>query len=244
MAETSRAFEVGVSLSSEEQGPAALVRVAHRAEELGFGFAMISDHFHPWIDQQGQSPFVWGGLRSWRGRHYTVEDARVYTLPEPVPPILVAAGGRKSAELAGRIGDGLITVEPDPELAQTFSGAGGGRKPRYGQVAACWAPDRDRALETAHRWWPLAGVPGPLRSELRLPSQFEAACRLVRPEEVARKIVLGPDPEPHAKALQEFQGAGYEHVFVHQVGPDQEGFLEFYAKEVLPAVNATQRKPG
>jgi len=331
MAETPRAFEVGVSLSSEEQGPAALVRVAHRAEELGFGFAMISDHFHPWIDQQGQSPFVWsvlgaiaqaterlrigtavtcplirihpvvlaqaaattsvlmegrflfgvgtgenlnehvvgarwppidvrlemleeavalirhlwqGGLRSWRGRHYTVEDARVYTLPEPVPPILVAAGGRKSAELAGRIGDGLIAVEPDQELAQTFSGAGGGRKPRYGQVAACWAPDRDRALETAHRWWPLAGVPGPLRSELRLPSQFEAACRLVRPEEVARNIVLGPDPEPHAKALQEFQGAGYEHVFVHQVGPDQEGFLEFYAKEVLPAVNATQRKPG
>src|SRR5437588_365926 len=62
MAETSRAFEVGVSLSSEEQGPAALVRVAHRAEELGFGFAMISDHFHPWIDQQGQSPFVWSVL--------------------------------------------------------------------------------------------------------------------------------------------------------------------------------------
>lgn len=52
-------MEVGYKLASEEQGPNELVRYAGLAEEHGFGFALISDHFHPWIDRQGQSPFVW-----------------------------------------------------------------------------------------------------------------------------------------------------------------------------------------
>ncbi len=54
--------EIGYSLSSEEGG---LVDLAERAEQVGFSFALISDHFHPWTSRQGQSPFVWaviGGI--------------------------------------------------------------------------------------------------------------------------------------------------------------------------------------
>jgi len=48
----------GYALSSEEHSSPDLVRHAARAEETGFEFALISDHYHPWIDQQGHSPFV------------------------------------------------------------------------------------------------------------------------------------------------------------------------------------------
>ena len=51
--------ELGYSLSCEEHPPNDLVRFAKAAEEAGFGFALISDHFHPWIDAQGNSAFVW-----------------------------------------------------------------------------------------------------------------------------------------------------------------------------------------
>lgn len=57
--------ELGYKLSSEEHGPRDLIRYAARAEEAGFTFGLISDHFHPWIDKQGESPFVWsviGGI--------------------------------------------------------------------------------------------------------------------------------------------------------------------------------------
>ena len=192
-------LQIGYKLSSEEQRPSDLVRYAARAEDAGFTFALISDHFHPWIDKQGQSPFVWcviggiaeateqlqlgtgvtcptvrihpaiiahaaataaammegrfflgvgtgenlnehvvgqgwpetdvrqerlaeaieimqllwkGGYQSHRGRHFTVENARLYTLPKTPPPIMVAVGGPKSAELAGRLGDGMVGTSP------------------------------------------------------------------------------------------------------------------------------------
>ena len=57
-----RGIRLGYKLSSEEQGPRELVRLARLAEDAGFSFALISDHFHPWIDAQGQSPFVWSVL--------------------------------------------------------------------------------------------------------------------------------------------------------------------------------------
>lgn len=63
----SRPVRLGYKLSSEEQGPRELARLARLAEDNGFEFALISDHFHPWIDRQGQSPFVWSRDRSHRG---------------------------------------------------------------------------------------------------------------------------------------------------------------------------------
>jgi coenzyme F420-dependent glucose-6-phosphate dehydrogenase len=315
--------EIGYTLSSEEHPPDRLVRFAQLAEEARFDFATVSDHYHPWVDQQGHSPFVWGvlggiaqvteglrvgtavtcpttrihpaiiaqaaatatamlpgrfflgvgsgenlnehilgrhwpptpvrlemleeavavirklwqgGMQSHRGRHYTVENARIYTLPEEPPPIMVAASGPRSLELAGRIGDGLIGLAPDRDVVQSFEQSGGDGKPRYGQVHVCWAEDEAEARRTAHRWWPNAGVKGALVWELRLPSHFDQAAELVSEEDVAKSVVCGPDSNRHIEAIREFVDAGYDHVFVHQVGPDQEGFLRFYEHEVLPAV--------
>jgi coenzyme F420-dependent glucose-6-phosphate dehydrogenase len=314
--------EIGYSLSSEELGPAELVRCAVLAEERGFPFALVSDHFHPWTDRQGQSPFVWtvigaiaqaterlrlgtgvtcplirthpaviaqaaatvavlmpgrfflglgtgenlnehilgdrwpagavrlemleeaiavirllwkGGYQSHHGRHYTVEEARLYTLPDELPPIVVAAGKPGAAQLAGNAGDGLIGTAPDADLLSEFDGAGGLGKPRYGQLTVCWARDEATARKTALEWWPNAAAPGDLGQELPLPRHFEQVAELITEDDVAEKVVCGPDPGAHRAAIEEFGEAGYDHVYVHQVGPDQEGFLDFYTGEILGA---------
>jgi len=313
-------FELGYALSSEEHRPRDLVRYAVASEEAGFSFACISDHFHPWTDSQGQSPFVWsvlggvaqstnhlrlgtgvtcpimrthpaviaqaaattaammpgrfflgvgtgenlnehitgerwpsvrerqemleeaveiirllwlGGNHSHRGRYFTVVNARIYTLPEEPPPIIVAATGPESTDLAARIGDGLWTTAPKPELIDTFVAAGG-TGPRYGKVTVCWAATEEEAKHTAHHWWPNIGIPGELELELPLPRHFEQAARLVGPDRLGEQMALGPDPERHLDAIRSYSDAGFDHVYVHQVGPDQEGFFRFYEREVLP----------
>jgi coenzyme F420-dependent glucose-6-phosphate dehydrogenase len=313
--------EIGYALSSEEHSPIDLVRNARRAEDAGFTFALISDHFHPWIDRQGHSPFVWGvigaigqaterlrvgtgvtcptirihpaiiaqaaataaalmpgrfflGVGSgenlnehilgdrwpeptvrqemlaeavevirgmWEGRlfshhgkHYTVERARLYTLPDEPPPIIVASGGERATELAGRIGDGIFGLVPDSSLVEQFEAAGGEGKPKLGQLHVCWAEDEGRAKETAHEWWPNAAIGGNLSWELPLPSLFEDATENVSVDDVAESVVCGPDPEPLVEAAKEFIDAGYTDVYFHQVGPDQEGFIRFAEDELLP----------
>jgi G6PDH family F420-dependent oxidoreductase len=313
-------LEIGYTLSCEEHRPGDLVRFAAGAEEAGFRFALISDHFHPWTDAQGQSPFVWsvlggvagaterlrvgtgvtcpttrihpalvahaaatvadmmpgrfflgvgsgenlnehilgdawppvgirlrmleeavaiirelftGDLVTHDGEYFTLHTARLYTLPEQPPPIMVAASGPMAAEVAGRIGDGLISTVPDPEVIEVYRRKGGDG-PRYGQLHVCYAPDEADAVETAHQQWINAAIGGELGQELPLPANFEQASKTVRPEDVAEKVVCGPDPERHIAKIREYADAGFDHVYVHQVGADQEGFFRFYAEQVLP----------
>jgi coenzyme F420-dependent glucose-6-phosphate dehydrogenase len=312
---------IGYTLSSEEHGPGDLVTYAGLAERAGFDFAAISDHFHPWVDRQGNSPFVWavlggvaeaterirvgtgvtcpttrihpaivaqaaasaaammpgrfflglgtgenlnehilgdrwpetdvrqemlveaievirllweGGLQSHRGKHYTVENARLYTLPDEPPPIIVAAAGPQAVEIAGRIGDGLFGLLPDPEVIARFEQAGGKGKPKYGQLHVCWAASEDEAKTTALEWWPNAAVSGNLNWELPLPSHFEDASDWADEDAIAGSVVCGPDPERHVEGILEFVQTGYDHVYFHQVGPDQEGFIRFAEAELLP----------
>jgi coenzyme F420-dependent glucose-6-phosphate dehydrogenase len=105
--------EIGYTLSGEEQGPRDLVRLASRAEDVGFGFAMISDHFHPWIDRQGHSPFVWGVLG---GIAESTERLRVGTgvtcpLIRIHPAIVAHAAATAAVMLDGRFMLGLGTGE-------------------------------------------------------------------------------------------------------------------------------------
>jgi coenzyme F420-dependent glucose-6-phosphate dehydrogenase len=314
--------EIGYALSSEEHAAPDLVRYARRAEEAGFTFALLSDHYHPWTDRQGHSPFAWavlggvaeaterlrvgtgvtcplirihpalvaqaaatvgemmpgrfflgvgtgenlnehvtgerwpsvsvrldmleeavglmrqlmsGALVHHRGEHYTVENARVYCDPDSAPPILVAAAGEQAAELAGREGDGIIGTAPDSDLLATFDKAGGEGKPRIGQVMVCWADSEEQGRQVAHEWWPNAALAGQLGQELPMPQHFEQAVSMLDEDDVAATVVCGPDAGRHVEAIEEFLGAGYEEVYVHQVGPNQEGFFDFYEREVIPA---------
>jgi G6PDH family F420-dependent oxidoreductase len=317
--------ELGYALSSEEHPPRDLVAYAVRAEELGFTFAGISDHFHPWTEEQGQSPFVWtvigaiaqatstlklgtgvtcptvrthpaivahaaataeammpgrftlgvgtgealnehifgdrwppieirqamlaeavevirklweGGTVNHHGEHYTVEDARLFTLPESPPPIIVAAAGKKAAELAGRIGDGFWGTAPKAESIQIFNQARAGNeaKPKLGQITVCWATDEASARKTAHTVWPNTSVPGQLGQDLPTPSHFEQAAELVTEDDVASKVVCGPAVERYVEQVQAYADAGYTHVYLHQVGRDQDGFFDFCRRELFAAL--------
>ncbi len=273
-----RRVQLGYALSSEEHPPLDLVAYAKQAEDTGFEFALISDHYHPWTSRQGQSSFVWSVLGALatntsrlqigtgvtcpsvrthpavvaqasatvatlmpgrRGEHYTVENATLYTRPDEPPPFMVAASGEQAAELAGRTGDGFISTAPVASLVDTFakaqSAAGrGGDAPRYGQLTVCWAADEAAARKIALEWWPNSALHGELSVELPVPAHYEQATVDVTEDMIARSIICGPDPERHLEGIEEFADAGFDHVYVHQVGPDQEGFMRFYDEHVLP----------
>jgi len=177
-----------------------------------------------------------GGSQDHHGKYYTVENACIFSLPEEPPPILVAAGGRQAAELAGRIGDGLVATSPDKESLERFNRAGGEGKPRYAEVAVCWAKSEKEARRTALECWPNAAIPGELSNQLPNPENFEQAAKMVREEDVARDAICGPDPEQYLEKIRKYAGAGFDHVWLHQVGPDQEGFFGFARREILPKV--------
>ncbi|GAA2746665.1 MULTISPECIES: TIGR03557 family F420-dependent LLM class oxidoreductase [Kitasatospora] len=314
--------EYGYFLSCEEFTPAELLDQARRAERAGFTRLAISDHFHPWNDAQGNSPFVWsmigalsravdlpvttlvtcptmrlhpavtaqaaatssvllggrfalgvgtgealnehilgdrwpsyeeraqmleeavavmrelftGRLVSHQGVHYTVDNARLYTPPDGPLPVYVSAFGPKAAEVAGRIGDGFVTMNPDTDLVGAFREAGGPGKPVIGGVKVCWGADRDKAVDTVHRRWPTELLPGELAQLLPTPAHFEQASELVTRETVGRAVTCGDDAERHVETVRAYASAGFDEVYVGQIGPDQEEFFDAYASRVLPAL--------
>jgi G6PDH family F420-dependent oxidoreductase len=177
---------------------------------------------------------LWEGeLYSFEGKHYKVDNARIYTLPSEDIEIAVAAGGPEAAELAAELGAALVSTAPEAELVDRYVKAGG-QGPRYAQVTVCWAESESEARATALEWWPNAALQGPLPQELRLPSHFEQAAAMVTEDDVAETVPCGPDPAVHLEAIQAYCEAGFDHVYVHQIGPDQAGFIDFYSSQVVP----------
>jgi coenzyme F420-dependent glucose-6-phosphate dehydrogenase len=317
-------MQIGYHLSSEELDPIGMVRCAARAEQVGFGFITVSDHYHPWTHRQGQSPFVWsvlggiaavtnsvdvgtavtcpttrihpavlaqaaataavmmpgrfflgvgtgealnehilgdrwpstgvrremleeavevmrllwtGGSQSHFGAHYTVEQATVFTRPHEPPPIIVSGFGEHSIDLAARIGDGYMNVQPDADAVGRYR-QGGGEGPCYGKMDVALA-DTDAAARTlALETWPTSALAGELGQVLPLPAHFEAATARVTEDDVAESILCDQDPQAHVDRLREYAEAGYDRVAVQQVGADQDRFLEMYAGSVLPSFTA------
>lgn len=170
-----------------------------------------------------------------RGEYFTVEDARILDRPDHPIPILVSAFGEKSAELAARVGDGLWLSSLNEKTIAAFEAAGGSG-PIFSQLTLCWGPDKDEAIKVAHRQWPNTGLPGQLNQELRTMFDFEQAIELVTPEIVAGEVPCGPDPEPVLEKVIEARDGGVDHLYFHQIGDDQEGFIAFWEKEIRDAV--------
>src|SRR5947207_5325947 len=310
-------MKIGCFLSCEGSGPRELVEQAKRAEAAGFHALWISDHYHPWNDEQGHSPFVWsvigaiaeatslrvttavtcptvrihpaviaqaaatsavmldggfqlgvgtgealnehilgdrwpeargrremleeavevirmlwhGGQRSHHGRHYPVENARLYDLPDEPPPILVSGFGDEAVRLAARIGDGFVTTAPDEQAIGLYRSEGG-RGPIQAGTKVCFMADEEEARRTVHTLWPNEGLPGELSQVLPTPAHFEQACELVTPDHL--KTPVGPDIRRHIESLQQYADAGVDELFVQQIGPDQDAFFGEWAEEVLP----------
>ena len=173
---------------------------------------------------------------SHHGEFYEVQDARLYTLPENPTPIYVSAFGPQAAEVAGRIGDGLVTAMADTEVIQAFRDAGGAGKPIQAGTKVAWGPDADAALDLAHRLWANEQLPGQLGQTLPRPQDFEAAMSLVDRETVGDAVAHGDDPEVHARQIQQFVDAGIDEVYVHQIGPDMAVFFDAWSRDIRPQV--------
>ena len=295
------------------------------ADEAGFESLWISDHFHPWNDEQGQSPFVWsiigaiaqvcdaahhhGGdlpddphpprdRRARRGherradpgplrrsasvgrgaqrarhrralarrrgaagharggrrrhaqavarrlrrpsrRHYTVENARLYTLPDEPPPVYVSGFGPSAAALAGRIGDGFVTTSPDKDMIARVP-----RRRRRGQAGTCRLQGllgqrrrpvrRHRAPAVGQQRAAGRAVPDPAQ-----PEALRAGERARHQAVHADSIAYGDDVDRHVEAFRPFADAGVDVVHISQMGgrygeTNAAGFFEFYRDEVLP----------
>jgi coenzyme F420-dependent glucose-6-phosphate dehydrogenase len=321
-------MRVGYKLCSEERDPLGLVDDARRAEDAGFDFAAISDHYHPWTDAQGESPFVWtsigaiatateritigtavtcptvrqhpalvaqaaataacllpgrfflgvgtgerlnehifgdpwpsasvrremlaeavdvlrelwsGELTTFDGRYYTVDTARLYTLPADPIPLYLAASGTEAASLAADIGDGLILAGDTREALRTYIDEGGDG-PRLTELLVNVEEPEDRALATLHRQWPNPTIPGELSAELPLPRQFEQAASVTAPADLRDKALTGTNVETYVSKLSELSSAGYTHVFLHQVGTDQDAFFRFASERMIPAIRSTSNE--
>jgi G6PDH family F420-dependent oxidoreductase len=174
-----------------------------------------------------------GGTRSHRGEYYEVENARIYSLPDELPPILVSGFGPKAIELAARIGDGFVSTKPEREHTELYRRSGG-QGPLIGGAKVCYGPDKEECIRTAHRLWPNSGLTGELAQILPTPAHFEQAAQLVTPEMVAESTPCGPDPEEHAKGIQQYVDAGFDEIYVQHIGPGHDAFVDFYAREILP----------
>jgi G6PDH family F420-dependent oxidoreductase len=320
-------MQIGYFLSCEEYGPSDIIEQARLAEDAGFERLWISDHYHPWNDAQGESPFVWsmigaisqvcslpvttavtcptvrihpaviaqaaatssvllggrfvlgvgtgealnehilgggwpteevrlemleeavdvlrqlwaGGFVNHRGRHYTVDHARIYTLPDEPPKIYISGFGPKSAALAGRIGDGYVTTQPDKELVAAFRDNGGAGKPMQAGYKVCWGPDADAAATIAHRLWANEGLPGELAQVLPSPRHFEQAMTMVPEQSIRESLACGNDPDEHIDSFRPYAEAGFDEIYISQIGgrereTNAKGFFDFY-RDLLPTLH-------
>jgi G6PDH family F420-dependent oxidoreductase len=317
----------GYTLMCEQSPADRLVSDVQQAEQVGFDFSVISDHYQPWLDEQGHSPYAWAvlgaaaqatdriplmtyvtcptlryhpavvaqkaatvqilsgnrfrlglgsgenlnehvvgkrwpavGVRhemlseaidiisalfdgsgrvNYRGRHFDVEQAKLWDLPDQRVPIGVAVSGTASCRLAGEKADAMVAVQPKPELVDKFHAAGGQGKAIVGQVALCYDPDRDAAVRRAHEQFRWFGLGWKVMADLPNPDGFAGATRFVTPEQVAGAIACGPDVEEHVNAIRPFIAAGFTEVALVQIGAEhQQPFFEWAERELLPALRA------
>ncbi|WIY00236.1 TIGR03557 family F420-dependent LLM class oxidoreductase [Amycolatopsis mongoliensis] len=318
-------MRIGYTLMTEQTGPNELVRFAAGAEQAGFDFEVMSDHYSPWLAEQGHSPYAWsvlgavtqvtdraelmtfvtcptmryhpavvaqkaatvqalsggrftlglgagenlnehvvgrgwppanvrhdmlaeavqiigglldGGYFDYEGKHFRVDSAKLWDLPEKRTPIGVAVSGSQSIKRFAPVADVMIAVEPKAELSSEWDATKLGRPTRkIAQLPVSWGTDRDAAVKRAHEQFRWFAGGWKVNAELPGPAGFTGATQFVREDDVAGSIACGPDVEPIVEGVREFEKAGFTDVALIQIGGDQqEGFLDFAEKELLPAL--------
>lgn len=320
---------IGYAAMFEQFHPTDLLRYCQLAEDAGFPAVMASDHFHPWVPDQGQSAFVWawmgalgattkqrfgtgvtppgyryhpaiiaqaaatleamypgrfylglgagealnehivgqywpepvarlevlaeaieiinklfsGKVIKHKGTYFTVESARLYTRPDTPPPIYVATSGPVNAERTGRTTDGIITVGAADEKIKLLLGRfeKGAREagkdpatmPRILQLHVSWDETREAATDAAVKGWPNGGMNFP-KADIRNPEDFEAMAKLVRPENYIGRVLISPDLDEHRDHIQHFIDLGFNEIYIHNTGRNQEAFIAAYGRGVIP----------
>jgi len=181
------------------------------------------------------------------GRFFQMETARLWTMPETAPPILVATAGPINAKKTGRFADGIITVgAPLEKIGGLFDRfAEGAREagkdpdtmPKVLQLHLSWDETDEQALANAMTEWPNGGMKFP-KQDIRSPQDFEQMAKLVRPEDFEGRMLISADPEEHRAYIQRFLDMGFDQVYLHNVGRDQARWIEVFGRDVLPKLHS------
>ena len=317
-------LDIGYTLMGEQRGPKDLVADAVLAEQAGFDFLVASDHFSPWLEEQGHAPYTWsvlgavaqatstipfmtyvtcpilryhpavvaqkaatvqlladgrfslglgsgeqlnehvvgrgwppvdvrqdmlteaveviralweGGFCNYRGTHFQVESAKLYDLPQELPPIGIAGSGGQSTALAASHGDFLIATEPKPEIVQAYRDAGG-KGDVVGQFPVCFG-EPDAALRTLHEQFRWGGLGWKVNAELPGTAAFDAASQFVRPEDLGSLAAWGEEVGPYVEKVQAFADAGFSRIALVQVGPEQAEFCSWFTSTLRPALDVS-----
>jgi len=172
-----------------------------------------------------------GDYETYRGKHYTVEQLKLYDAPKTPPPIVVGAKASNAAKLAAEKGDGTMNTSPNEEIVKEYKNAGGSGS-IYGKVTGAFASSEGSARKIAKERSPNTAMGGELSTELELPRDFEAVAELVREEDLEGSLALGNDPALWREHVDQFERAGFTHVALHDVSENQAEFIEF-AKQFL-----------
>jgi coenzyme F420-dependent glucose-6-phosphate dehydrogenase len=322
---------IGYAAMGEQFTPNEIIEFSKAAEDNGFTALMMSDHFHPWVPSQGQSPFAWAVLGAlgqatklrmgtgvtppgWRyhpailaqaaatleamfpgrfylglgagealnehiagqywpeavtrlevlaeaieiirklfsgkvvkhrGTYFNLESARLYTMPPSPPPIYVATSGPVNAERTGRTCDGIITVGAADEKIRTLmdrfekgareAGKDPSTMPRIIQLHVSWAETDEAAMEQAVKEWPNGGMNFP-KQDIRNPEDFEAMSKLVRAENFKGRVLMSADLNAHCEHIQHYADLGFNEIYMHNVGRNQQEFVKAYGREVIPNI--------
>jgi hypothetical protein len=265
--------QIGYKLAAEAFGAAELIRQASKAEEAGFDFVEISDHFHPWLDNQGHSQFAWTVLGAIAAKSDRIGLATGVTCPTVRyhPAIIAQAAATLSLVSEGRFTLGIGAGErlnehvvgrgfPDARVRHEMLREAveiirllwrGGYRSHEGrqlqlsharvfdlpdELPMAWAPDEHTAvaaaLETSR--WAVTGWK--VMSELPNPVNFAAASAIVREDDIRGQFACGPDVSRYVEVAQQFVDAGFDHLVMQNAGPDPDGFIDFFQRELEPAI--------
>jgi G6PDH family F420-dependent oxidoreductase len=183
---------------------------------------------------------LWGGgYVNYDGRHFQVDSAKLWDLPDRPVPLAIAVSGAQSCGLAGARADAMVGVEPEARLVRLFDEAGGAGKPKIGQIPVCFDRDRDAAVARAHELFRWFGGGWKVNAELPGTAAFAGATQFVTPADVAGSVPCGDDLDEFVRAIRAFPDAGYTHVALVQIGGEaQVPFIEWAETELLPALRA------
>lgn len=261
---TNQRFGSGVICPSFRYNPPVVAQMAATLEQmypgrtylgLGAGEA-LNEHIvgGVWPDGGVRSKMMFEALQiinelftgkrvTHRGDYFTVESARLYTLPETPPPVYVATAGPLNSQRTGRYADGMITVgASDDKIDGLFERFEKGAKradkdpskmARLLQVHVSYAKTDDEATENAVKEWPNGGMPFP-KADIRNPEDFQAMAKQVEAKHFTNRVFISSDPEQHREYIQRYVNFGFDEIYVHNVGRNQEEFIEVYGEHVIP----------
>jgi coenzyme F420-dependent glucose-6-phosphate dehydrogenase len=321
-------MKIGYHSSHEQWPPSKLLAHAQRAEQAGFEAGMCSDHFHPWLEDQGHSGFSWSWLGAamqatrlsfgtvcapgqryhpaiiaqaaatlaemfpgrfwlsvgsgealneaitgdpwpskpqrnerlkecvdvmralWAGEVVThrglvtVQEAKLYSRPDEPPLVIGAALSEETARWMGSWADGLITVGKETadalKIVNAFREGGGEGKPVMVQVALSWAATEEEAAQATHRQWRQSTLDRRQLADLATPWAFGEATRTARVEETSKNVRTSADIQRHIDWLLADVEAGFDAVYLHQLGRNIEEFIDVFGEKVLPAVRRSR----